>query len=119
MYPPTHRSVARVSISLPPQPGLYTLLLGSFKRDWIEGSDGGKCLWSGDDGFSVERWNFWKQRFGIIGGLRRRGFAGRVIDDIVRCSRQAVMTMDAVEREDGFALDGMSILFGHDDTSCP
>jgi hypothetical protein len=89
------------------------------QRDWIEGSDGGKCLWSGDDGFSVERWNFWKQRFGIIGGLRRRGFAGRVIDDIVRCSRQAVMTMDAVEREDGFALDGMSILFGHDDTSCP
>lgn len=86
------------------------------ERSWIGGSDGGKCLWSGDDGFSVERWMFWKQRFEVVGGLRRRGFAGRVVDDIVRCSRLAVKMMARVEQEDGYALDAMSVLFMHDDT---
>jgi GNAT superfamily N-acetyltransferase len=81
------------------------------QRDWIGGSDGGKCLWSGDDGFSVERWMFWKQRFEVVRGLRRRGFAGRVVDDIVSWARQAVISMDTVEREDGYALGDISSLF--------
>jgi antirestriction protein ArdC len=69
------------------------------------------CLWSGDEGFSVERWMFWKQRFEVVGGLRRRGFAGRVVDDIVRYARQAVRTMGSIEQEDGYALDDISSLF--------
>jgi hypothetical protein len=81
------------------------------QRPWIGGSDGGQCLWSGDDGFGVERWIFWKQRFEVIGNSRRRGFAGRVVDDIVRCARQAIMTMDSVEQEDGFALVNISSLY--------
>ncbi|KAI4855958.1 hypothetical protein E4T45_02591 [Aureobasidium sp. EXF-8846] len=85
------------------------------QRPWIGGSDGGKCLWKGDDGFGIERWMFWKQRFEVIGGLRRRGFAGRVVDDIVRCSRLAVKTMARVEQGDSYALDAMSVLFKHDD----
>jgi hypothetical protein len=89
------------------------------QRPWVGGSDGGQCLWSGDDGFSVERWIFWKQRFEVVEGLRRRGFAGRVVNDVVRCSRLAVKTMVRVEQEDGSALDGMSVLFKHDDASRP
>jgi hypothetical protein len=81
------------------------------ERSWIGDSDGGKCLWSGDEGFGIERWMFWKQKFEVIGGLGRRGFAGRVVDDIVRCARQAVMTMEAVEQGDGFTLDDISSLF--------
>jgi hypothetical protein len=88
-------------------------------RCWVGGSDGGKCLWTGDEGFSVERWTHWKQRFGDVGGLKRRGFAGRVVDDVVRCARQAMKTMSGVEQEDGFALDGILGLFDCDGTSSP
>lgn len=62
-------------------------------KRWIVGSDGGRCLWDGDEGFEVERWVFWKQRFGVVVGLGRREFAGRVVDDVVRCARQAVKAM--------------------------
>lgn len=71
-------------------------------------------MWDGDEGFGVERWVFWKQRFGVVEGLGRRGFAGRVVDDVVRCARQAVKAMRDVEQEVGVALDGMSVLFESD-----
>ena len=64
-------------------------------------------MWTGDEGFSVERWVFWKQRFGVVGGLGRR-FAGRVVDDVVGWARRASQAMRDVEREDGFAVDGIS-----------
>ncbi|KEQ74221.1 hypothetical protein M436DRAFT_71682 [Aureobasidium namibiae CBS 147.97] len=86
-------------------------------RSWLGGSDGGKCLWSGDEGFSVERWVFWKHRFGVVVGLGRRGFASRVVDDVVGCARRAGKVMREVEQEDGFAVDGVLGLFGRDDVS--
>jgi hypothetical protein len=76
-------------------------------------------LWTGDQGFSVERWMFWKRRFEDVSGLKRRGFAGRVVGDVVRCARQAMKTMSGVEQEDGFALDGILGLFHCDGTSSP
>jgi hypothetical protein len=88
-------------------------------RCWVGGSDGGKCLWTGDEGFSVERWMHWKQRFGDVSGLKRRGFAGRVVDDVVRCARLAVKMMCRVEQDEGFALDDISGLFERNDTSSP
>jgi hypothetical protein len=87
------------------------------QRYWYGGSDGGNGLWDGDGGFGVERWEFWKQKFEEMGGLKRRGFAGRVVDDVVRCARQAVMVTQRVEQEDAFALDGILGLFERDDTS--
>jgi hypothetical protein len=87
------------------------------QRYWYGGSDGGRGLWDGHGGFGIERWEFWKQRFEVVGGLKRRGFAGRVVDDVVRCARQAVMVMQRVEQEDGFALDGILGLFERDEMS--
>lgn len=84
-------------------------------KQWIGGSDGGEPLWKGDDGFSVQRWGFWKERLGDLAGLKRRGFAGRVIDGIVMYARMARRAMDEVELEDGFALDGVSRLYQHGD----
>lgn len=74
-------------------------------------------MWTGDEGFSVERWVVWKQRFGVVEGLGRRGFAGRVVDDVVECARRAGKAMLEVEREDGFAVDGILGLFERDDIS--
>lgn len=87
------------------------------QRSWLGGSDGGKCSWGGDEGFSVERWVFWKQRFEVVGGLGRRGFAGRVIDDVVGWARRAGMAMREVEQGDGFAVDGILRLYERDDVS--
>lgn len=84
-------------------------------RRRIVGSDGGVCLWDGDEGFSVQRWVFWKQRFEGVEGLGRRGFAGRVIDDVVGRARQAIKVMRDVEQEEGLALDGISCLFERHD----
>ncbi|KAG9605862.1 hypothetical protein KCU77_g372, partial [Aureobasidium melanogenum] len=88
-------------------------------REWVGGSDGSKALWKGEDGFSVERWMFWKERFGIAAGLKRRGFAGRVVDDVVMCAREAGKVMHAVEQEDAFALDGLLDMFDSDEILNP
>ncbi|THV94636.1 hypothetical protein D6D26_07734, partial [Aureobasidium pullulans] len=42
-------------------------------KQWIGGSDGSEPLWKGDDGFSVQRWGFWKERLGDLAGLKREG----------------------------------------------
>ncbi len=34
-----------------------------------KGAYGGTLLWTGEEGFSIERWEFWKQRFGEIAQL--------------------------------------------------
>lgn len=86
-------------------------------REWIGGSDGSKALWKGDDGFSVERWVFWKQRFRYAAELKRRGFAGRVVNDVVMWAREAGKMMHAVEQEDAFALDGLREVFERDENS--
>ena len=90
---------------------------GLEQRCWIGGSDGGKCLWNGDEGFSVERWMFWKQRFEVVGELGRKGFAGRVVDGVIGSARQAGEMMQRVEHEDGSALGVTSRLFERDDTA--
>ena len=72
-------------------------------------------MWKGDDGFSVQRWGFWKERLGDLAGLKRRGSAGRVIDGIVMHARMAGRAMDEVELEYGVALDGVSCLYEHGD----
>lgn len=36
---------------------------------WIGGYDGGDLVWKGEEGYGVERWAFWKKRFGEIGNL--------------------------------------------------
>lgn len=38
-------------------------------KRWIGGDDGGDSMWDGEEGFSVERWAFWKKRFGEMGRL--------------------------------------------------
>ncbi|KAH0339831.1 hypothetical protein KCU81_g7084, partial [Aureobasidium melanogenum] len=87
------------------------------ERDWIGGSDGSEALWQGEDGFRVERWVFWKERFADVARLKRKGFAGRVIDDVVMCARDAGKMMGAVEQEDAFALDGLAMVFDGDGAS--
>lgn len=84
-------------------------------KQWIGGGDGSEPLWKGDDGFSVQRWGFWKERLGDLAGLKRRGSAGRVIDGIVMHARMAGRAMDEVELEYGVALDGVSCLYEHGD----
>ncbi|CAD0100806.1 unnamed protein product [Aureobasidium mustum] len=88
-------------------------------REWIGGSDGSKALWKGEDGFSVERWRFWKQRFAYAAELKRRGLAGRVVDQVVMCARKAGEAMHAVEQEDAFALEWLRELFTSDEVSSP
>ncbi|CAD0087684.1 unnamed protein product, partial [Aureobasidium vineae] len=95
------------------------LCKGKVWREWIGGSDGSKPLWPGDDGFSVERWTFWKARFGDVAELRQRGFAGRVIDDVVMCARMAVKAMHEVEQEDAFVFDALSKVFESSEVSSP
>jgi hypothetical protein len=74
-------------------------------------------LWNGDEGFGVERWLFWKQRLRVVGGLRRRWFAGRMVDAVVGCAGQAVEAMRDVEQGYWSAVDGMSGLFERDNVS--
>lgn len=81
------------------------------RREWIGGSDGSKALWKGDDGFSVERWAFWKERFEYAAVLPRKRFAGRVVNDVVMWAREAVQMMHAAEQDDAVALDGFSNMF--------
>lgn len=76
-------------------------------REWIGSSDGSNALWKGEDGFIVERWTFWKQRFAYAAGVKRGGLAGRVVDDVVACARKACKAMHAIEQEDAFALDAI------------
>lgn len=92
---------------------------GTEEREWIGGSDGSEALWKGECGFSVERWVFWKERFGAATGLKRSGFAGRVVDGVVMRAKEAVTVMQAVEQEDGFALDGLAMVFERDEVSSP
>lgn len=87
------------------------------ERDWIGGSDGSKALWQGEGGFSVERWVFWKGRFKDAAGLKRRGFAGRVVDDVVMHAKEVGKVMFAVEQEDAFALNGLAMVFDRDGVS--
>jgi hypothetical protein len=88
-------------------------------KEWIGGSDGSKALWKGEDGFGVERWMFWKERFGAAAGLKRRGFAGRVVDDVVMYAKDAGKVMHAVEQEDAYALNGLAMVFDRDEVSSP
>lgn len=63
----------------------------------------------------MQRWGFWKERLGDLAGLKRRGFAGRVVDGIVMHARMAGRAMDEVELEYGVVLDGVSGLYQHGD----
>ena len=38
-------------------------------QKWIGGRDGGNQLWTRRDGFSLERWDFWKRRLEVISRL--------------------------------------------------
>lgn len=40
------------------------------KQAWVGKSDGWNLIWSGRDGFNLERWQFWKRRLQKISGLR-------------------------------------------------
>ena len=63
------------------------------RRRWVGGDDGGELLWGGEDGFGVERWGFWKKRFGEVGGLE--GAEGVVR----RLAREAEEVMGRIEAE--------------------
>ncbi|KAG9663301.1 hypothetical protein KCU64_g1396, partial [Aureobasidium melanogenum] len=65
-------------------------------KEWLGGSDGSKPTWVGDDGFSVERWLFWKEQYVEVLEVEERG--GRVIDKIVNHARRAIKAMDDAEQ---------------------
>ncbi|KAI5208413.1 hypothetical protein E4T38_02893 [Aureobasidium subglaciale] len=67
-------------------------------REWLGQSDGSKPTWLGGDGYSVERWRFWKEQ--LVEALELESRGGRVIDHIVDCSRRAVKAMEDAERAD-------------------
>lgn len=87
--------------------------------EWTGGSDGSKALWKGNNGLSVERWGFWKQRLRYAAGLKRRGFAGRVVDDVVMWTREAGKMVHVVEQENAIAFDGLREVFDRDGVSRP
>ncbi|KAM0803716.1 hypothetical protein BDR22DRAFT_839698 [Usnea florida] len=59
---------------------------------WIGGPEyGSQCLFTGRDGFSVERWAFWKRRFEDIRGLQR------VIDGVKNLAAEAAEMMAEIE----------------------
>ncbi|KAK6001256.1 hypothetical protein QM012_002587 [Aureobasidium pullulans] len=62
-------------------------------KQWLGGSDGSNPIWLGDDGFSVERWRFWKERFVAV--LEIEGGDGCVFDH----ARRAAKAMDDAEQE--------------------
>ncbi|KAH0370158.1 hypothetical protein KCU65_g2901, partial [Aureobasidium melanogenum] len=66
-------------------------------KEWLSGSDGSKPTWIGDDGFSVERWMFWKQQLLEVLKVKERG--GRFIDNVVNHVRGAMKAMEDAEQE--------------------
>lgn len=61
---------------------------------WIGGYDGGELMWIGEPGFKVERWAFWKKRFGEIGRLER------VEEDDRRLAKEAEEAMEKIGVEE-------------------
>lgn len=59
---------------------------------WIGGDDGGELLWVGSEGFSLERWGFWKKRFGEISGIEAK-------KHVRQLAARAVEEMEKIERE--------------------
>lgn len=59
---------------------------------WIGGEDGGFLVWTGADGFSVERWTFWKRRFGEIAH-------SEVKEEVKKLAAQAVEEMEKIEKQ--------------------
>jgi hypothetical protein len=57
---------------------------------WIGGSDGGKNLFTGDEGFSIERWSFWARKLEAISKL-----GGHVSESAAKAAR----TMAIIEKE--------------------
>ncbi|KAG9692466.1 hypothetical protein KCU95_g7218, partial [Aureobasidium melanogenum] len=70
---------------------------GKIWKEWLGGSDGSKPTWVGDDGFSVERWIFWKEQLVEVLEVEERG--GRVVDNIVDHAKRAIKAMNDVEQE--------------------
>jgi hypothetical protein len=66
-------------------------------KEWLGGSDGSKPTWTGDDGFSVERWMFWKQQ--LVEALKLEERGGRVTDNVVSHSTRAISAMNAAEQD--------------------
>lgn len=61
----------------------------AYSTSWGDSSE----LWKGDKGFSLERWNFWKTRFGEIRVMEE-------LDEETReASRRAEVAMDKSERQ--------------------
>lgn len=58
---------------------------------WIGGEDGGPLVWTGADGFSVERWTFWRKRFGEIARFA-------VKEEVKKLAAQAAEEMEKIEK---------------------
>lgn len=60
----------------------------AYSTSWGEGSE----LWKGDKWFSLDRWNFWKTRFGEVRVVEE------LDEDTREASRRAEVAMDKSER---------------------
>ena len=67
---PAHECSAESLEALIPAAAAWISILGADIYQWNEGFDGalgkGGPLWKGQCGFSKERWQFWKERFGEL-----------------------------------------------------
>ena len=63
-------------------------------RRRIGGSDGGQRLWTGADGFSLERRKFWSKRFTEISALK-----GKVAESATTSATEAAKMMARIEDE--------------------
>lgn len=61
---------------------------------WIGGTDGGPNLFEGDEGFSMERWHFWAQRFEDISKLGEKA-----MESVIHSATEAAKKMAMIERE--------------------
>jgi len=61
------------------------------QQRWM-GMYGGTLLWTGEEGFSIERWNFWKQRFSHISQLEGT-------ERVVQLAAQAAEEMEKIDGE--------------------
>ncbi|XHF97099.1 hypothetical protein AWENTII_000701 [Aspergillus wentii] len=60
---------------------------------WVTGWGNETQLWTGERGFNMERWNFWKSQWGA---LRVRE---ELSDDAREAARRAEVAMDKAERQ--------------------
>ncbi|EKV04159.1 ras GTPase activating [Penicillium digitatum] len=93
---PADRSSGGNLEALIPAAAAWITILGADIYRWNKGSDGnlgkGGPLWKGQHGFSQERWQFWKERFGELAKFEEIGDEARI------AAREAERMMGEIEK---------------------